>query len=160
MIKLLGIVLVFFSFCASGIYLGNLKGKRIRYVESLIYLIRHIRYKITYFRSEIKDIYIGFSNNFLTDCGFMKSLEKSALYKALSVYSLCYHVREYESGMLLNFASSLGRSSWEDQVDMCNCVSEMLEKYLDELKEKIPEEKKLVTSLGIIAGLLATVVLI
>ena len=77
-------MLVFFSFGASGFYLGNLKGKRIRYVESLIYLIRHIRYKITYFRSEIKDIYIGFTNDFLNDCGFMKSLQKSALYSCMT----------------------------------------------------------------------------
>ena len=160
MIKLFGIILVFFSFCASGIYLGNFKGKRIRYVESLIYFIRHIRYRITYFRSEIKDIYLGFTNDFLQYSGFLNRLENNSIYEVVSIYSARYQIREYESGLLLNFASSLGKSSWEDQVEMCNLVSDMLEKYLDELKEKYPEERKLVISLGIIAGLLATVVLI
>ena len=145
---------------AIGFGITGYRKKRIDYLSALIYLINHISFKITYFRSEISVIFDDYSNDFLRSCGFLDLLHSNGLGTALSSYNDRFNIREYEKDALMNLSDMLGKSSWEDQVKMCSALNEIIENYLVELKEKYPEERKLFSSLGIIAGLLVAVVLI
>ena len=158
--KIAGLICIVLSCSMVGMLVANEKKKKIRYVEGILYLVRHIKYKITYFRSELNKIYEDFSNRFLNDTGFYNELKISDLHTVLNKYNQVYSIREYESNALNYLALTLGRSSWEDQTDKCTIVIEMLEKYLDELNTKYPEERKFIASLGIISGLLIAVVLV
>ena len=155
-----GLIFIVLSCTFMGIYLSNQKKRTIRYIEGALYLIRHIRYKITYFRSEIDKIYLDFSNDFFYETGIYNELAENDLKAIFDKYNPIYAVREYESNAMKDLASTLGRSSWEDQTDKCSRVIDMLENYLDEMNMKYPEEKKFISSIGIISGLLIAVVLL
>lgn len=108
----------------------------------------------------MQDIYDGFENEFLEECGYLERLRKEGIEEVTKEYSKRFFVRDHEYEAIVSFVSSAGKSAWENQVEMCDSLIVLLEKYFTELSAKYPNEKKLFSSLGIIAGLLFAVVLL
>lgn len=160
MLKYFGILLIFSGCSFAGFLLALKKKKDICYIEAMIEFIKYIKFKVIYFRSELCEIYDGFDNKFLGNCGYLQRLRKEGMEKVTKEYSGRFFVREHEYEALISFTMSIGKSAWENQVEMCDKLIILLEKYYTELNEKYPNEKKLLSSLGIIAGLLFAVILL
>ncbi len=136
------------------------KKNEMSYIEAMIFFTKHIKYKVAYFRSELRDIYNDFDNEFLRECGYLEKLRSDGMVSATEEYSKRFYVRDYEYEAIKNFALLIGKSAWENQVEMCEALITVLENYLNELSVKYPDEKKLYSSLGIITGLLCALVLL
>lgn len=158
MLKPTGLCLIF-SVC---VYIGYEAAARyrrkLRMTEALIALLTYIKAQIEFFSAPLDDIYSSFHNQVLDNCKFTENLRQNGFTATLDTIRYSIPDEVYES--LTSFAAGLGKSGRQCQIDLCNYHIEALVTASDVIKDSLPQKTRLYTSLSVMAGLTAVIILL
>lgn len=162
MLKIIGIAFVSVSVSLYGVLLSLRIGTHARIRREIIELIYAIRSGIQYGNLSIKEIIDTFSFKELKKVGFKDILtqnEETNLLRAFSSVPLDFSEKEAE--LIFSFARECGKSTFcEEEIKNCNRYITLLES-LD--KALSPDEKikqQIYGKLGILAGILCSILLL
>ena len=159
-IKYIGLFLIFIvcTFFGSGLALAE--KKRIERSEALRALIAHISREIECFRTPLENIYSTFSSEVLEKNGFLQKVRLSGLKSALENERLIFCFSEKSFASLVNFSEFLGKSEYQDQTARCKYILSILDEDLKKSREAYPKNRKMYSSLGILAGIMIVILLL
>jgi stage III sporulation protein AB len=157
-LKYTGLSLIFAVSILVGQEASAISRRQLRMTEALISLTAYIKGQIEFFSAPLVEIYGGFSNETLEKCGFITVLRKEGLSAALEEIRPSLPPDVYDS--LAAFASGLGKSVKQSQLDLCEYHIEALRASYTEQKEALPKKTRLYTSLSVMAGLTAVIILL
>lgn len=158
-IRYFGILLVFAASTVFGFSMASSAGTRLRNNEGLIFLIRHIRQKIGYFKSTPSEIYASFENRDLEKNGFCKVLCEKGLLEAIERVN-CFELDENCENALKEYAGQIGKTPLGDQISSCDYLIELLETGQKRLCEEYPAKRKVYSSMGMLFGIMAAIMLL
>lgn len=156
--RYLGVLLIFLASTVLGFALAGSEQSKLRQNDGLIDLLRHIRQKIGFFKSTPGEIYATFENRELERAGFCEALRKYGLQNALERVK-CFDLDENCERALLEFAEKIGKSPLGEQISGCDYMLELLETNQKRLCEEYPAKKKVYSSLGMLFGMMAVLLL-
>lgn len=159
-IKYIGLFLIFIvcTFLGSGLALAE--KRRIERSEGLRALISHISREIECFRTPLENIYSSFSSEALEKNAFLEKVRLSGLKSALEGEKSMFCFSEKSFATLLNFAELLGKSEYSDQTVRCKYILSVLDEDLKICRENYPKNRKMYSSLGILAGIMIVILLL
>ncbi|MBQ5601325.1 MAG: stage III sporulation protein AB [Clostridia bacterium] len=159
-IKYIGLFLIFIvcTFFGSGLALAE--KKRIERSEALRALIAHISREIECFRTPLENIYSSFSSEVLEKNAFLQKVRISGLECALEGEMSAFCFDEKSFAALVNFAEFLGKSEYSDQTARCKYILSVLDEDLKIKRENYPKNRKMYSSLGILAGIMIVILLL
>lgn len=159
-IKYVGLFLIFIvcTFFGSGLALAE--KRRIERSESIRNLIAHISREIECFRTPLENIYSSFSSEVLEKNGFIQKIRSSGMKNALEKERLLFCFSEKSFGALINFSEFLGKSEYQDQITRCKYILSVLDEDLKTSREAYPKNRKMYSSLGILAGIMIVILLL
>jgi stage III sporulation protein AB len=159
-IKYIGLFLIFIvcTFFGSGLALAE--KKRIERSEALRALIAHISREIECFRTPLENIYSSFSSEVLEKNAFLQKVRVSGLKNALEgeMRTFCFDEKSFAA--LVNFAEFLGKSEYSDQTARCKYILSVLDEDLKKSREAYPKNRKMYSSLGVLAGIMIVILLL
>lgn len=159
-IKYIGLFLIFIvcTFFGSGLALAE--KKRIERSDALRALIAHISREIECFRTPLENIYSSFSSEVLEKNAFLQKVRVSGLECALEgeMSTFCFDEKSFAA--LVNFAEFLGKSEYSDQTARCKYILSVLDEDLKIKRENYPKNRKMYSSLGILAGIMIVILLL
>ena len=159
-IKYIGLFLIFIvcTFFGSGLALAE--KRRIEQGEALRALIMHISREIECFRTPLENIYSSFSSETLEKNGFLQKVRTEGFKSTLEGERSIFCFGEKSFGALLNFAEFLGKSEYSDQSARCKYILSVLDEELKTKREAYPKNRKMYSSLGILAGIMIVILLL
>ena len=159
-IKYIGLFLIFIvcTFFGSGLALAE--KKRIERSEALRALIAHISREIECFRTPLENIYSSFSSEVLEKNAFLQKVRISGLECALEGEMSAFCFDEKSFAALVNFTEFLGKSEYSDQTARCKYILSVLDEDLKIKRENYPKNRKMYSSLGILAGIMIVILLL
>lgn len=157
-LRYLGVLLVFVASTLLGFAFAGSAGSKLRNNDGLIALIRHIRQKIGFFRSTPAEIYASFENHDLEKAGFCDALRREGLAGALERVD-CFDLDENCENALRQFAGQIGKSPLGEQISACDYLLELLEAEQKRLCEEYPAKRKVYSSMGMLFGIMAVILL-
>ena len=159
-IKYIGLFLIFIvcTFFGSGLALAE--KKRIERSEALRALIAHTSREIECFRTPLENIYSSFSSEVLEKNDFLQKVRVSGLKSALEGEKTTFCFDEKSFAALVNFAEFLGKSEYSDQTARCKYILSVLDEDLKKSREAYPKNRKMYSSLGILAGIMIVILLL
>lgn len=158
MLKPVGLALIFSVCVTIGYEAAALSRRKLRMTEALISLLTYIKAQIEFFSAPLSEIYNGFRNETLDNCGFTENLRQKGFAAALDTIHFSIPVEVYNS--LTAFAAGLGKSGKQCQTDLCDYHIEMLRTVCTELTASLPQKTRMYTSLSVMAGLTAVIILL
>ncbi len=157
-LRYLGVLLIFLASTVLGFALAGSEQSKLRNNDGLIALLRHIRQKIGFFKSTPGEIYASFENRDLEKAGFCEVLCKMGLEEAL-IRVDCFDLDENCENALRDFAGQIGKSPLGEQISGCDYLLELLEANQKRLCEEYPAKRKVYSSLGMLLGTMAVLLL-
>jgi stage III sporulation protein AB len=156
----LGALLLLGSFGYVGYALVGVEHRRVRQTEGFLLLLRHIRNGIVCFSAPIEEIYAGFQNESLEECGFLPALRQGGFAYALQAcrHSLLLEAEELHT--LSAFAGEVGKSYSREQASICDYTMGELEQALRHRREEAPRRARAAASLALCAGLALLILLL
>lgn len=158
MLKYMGLALIFAVCVLVGQEASAISRRQLRMTEAFISLLTYIKGQIEFFSAPLAEIYGSFANKTLENCRFASVLRKEGLTVALDEIRPSLPPDVYDS--LVTFASGLGKSVKQSQLDLCEYHIEALHTSYIEQKEALPKKARLYTSLSVMAGLTAVIILL
>jgi stage III sporulation protein AB len=146
------------TFFGSGLALAE--KKRIERGEALRALIAHISREIECFRTPLENIYSSFSSEVLEKNAFLQKVRVSGLERALEGERTAFCFDEKSFVALVNFTEFLGKSEYSDQTARCKYILSVLDEDLKIKRENYPKNRKMYSSLGILAGIMIVILLL
>ncbi|MBQ7646609.1 MAG: stage III sporulation protein AB [Clostridia bacterium] len=160
MIKYIGIFLVMIS-SAGAAYMNTRSYKtRLNANEGMLEFIRYIRARILYFKDPLTEIFYDYENKTLEDAGFLKSVRGVGFGKSLENYRVMRFFDGKTAEALKTFSNKLGKTSAEEQIDNCDLCIEALSSVVEKMRRELPQKTGMYSSLCVIAGLGASLLLI
>jgi stage III sporulation protein AB len=132
--------------------------QKLRITEALIVLLTYIKAQIEFFSAPLSDIYNSFHNEVLDNCKFIENLRQNGFADALD--SIRYKLPDEVYESLTSFAAGLGKTGKQCQIDLCNYHIGTLVNATGVIKDSLPQKTKLYTSLSVMAGLTAVIILL
>lgn len=140
--------------------LSKMEMRRVRQMEGLLLLVRHIRGEIACFRTPVADIYASFQNEALAECGFLAALRERGFYSALMAGRETLYLGGEELAILTAFAEGVGRSYSAEQIALCDYTLRELEKALARRREEAPKRTRVLRTLSLVGGLMLVILLL
>ena len=159
-IKYMGLFLIFIACTFSGFGLALAEKRRIERSEALRTFIAYISREIECFRTPLENIYSSFLSEVLEKNGFLQKVRSLGLKSALEGEKLIFSFSEKSFGALVNFSDFLGKSEYTDQIARCKYILSVLDEDLKICREAYPKNKKMYSSLGILAGIMIVILLL
>ena len=160
MIKTVGVSVILAASFSAAVYNSFAYKKKVSFVEGILDLISFIRSRILYFRDPLDHIYSDFENKALDRSGFLDELRRSGLSEALKIPAVSGLFEKRIYAQLKSFAAGLGKTSADEQINSCNMCIDMMKTDVEKLRREMPEKTHMYSSLCIIAGLGAALLLI
>ena len=140
--------------------LSRAERDRVRQTEGFLLLLRHIRSCISCYRTPLREIWSGFENRALAECGFLARLRRDGFAAALLSVKGRLYLDAEELRLLTAFACEIGKGRSQEQITLCNYTVERLESYYAKRVEEEPRRRRTANSLVIIGGLMLILVLL
>ncbi len=158
--KYIGMVFIFVCTTLIGNGLAVAEKRKIEQSEALRAMIAHISREIECFKTPLDTIYFSYSNALLEKNGFLDMVRKKSLKCALEERGnvFCYKEDTYKS--LLVFADFLGKSECSDQLSRCKYILSLIDEDLKKSREAYPKNRKMYSSLGVLAGVMIIILLL
>lgn len=115
--------------------------KRLRILEGLLSFISYTEEEIKNFKTPLSQIFEGFSNDVLLECGFILTLRSSGALEAVR-YVLPY-LSESAARELQSFARGLGGGYTEGQSALCEVTLARLSREAEEIRENLSERVRM-----------------
>lgn len=158
MLKPIGLALIFIVCAYTGYEASAIMRHKLRMTEAFISFLTYIKSQIEFFSAPLSDIYESFHHETLDKCRFTDDLRLYGFAPALEKIRYSLPADVYES--LTGFLTGLGKSVKQCQIDLCDYHINDLYDKCKALKESLPQKTKLYTSLSVMAGLTAVIILI
>ena len=123
-------------------------------------LLRHVRSSISCFRTPLREIWMGFDNAALNECGFLRLLRRDGFSPALSSVRTKLYLGHEELRLLTAFGYELGKSRAEEQLVLCNYTLERLEQLYTRCREEEPRRRRVASTVILTGGLMLILVLL
>lgn len=156
--KYIGLALIFSVCVYTGYDAAAQCRQKLKLTEAFISFITYIKAQIEFFSAPLSDIYAGFRGGLLDDIGFTAVLRRQGLDAALGSIRSSLPDDVYDS--LESFSAGLGKSGKQSQLDLCDYHIEVLNASCSAQKTSLPQKTRLYTSLSLMAGLTAVIVLL
>lgn len=158
MYRYVGIAVLVFMFTYIGcLYAGRFK-KSADSLKALIRFVDYIRSQIMYFNKALADIFNEYQDSEIE--GFIKSVNKFGLQKGIDLNKKGLMLDRESYSLLCDFAKGLGGGSREEQSDFCEYYKNALLKIYEDKNSQLGKNRKLYSTLGLMAGILCAVLLI
>lgn len=161
MLRILGIGLITAVVSVWGEKLIAMQKRRVKALEAFLNFARSFEAKLKSFNIPIKSFLSEYKDEILELSGFLNS--------AVSTVNISEAVRKTADNLCLDekdvklieeFGDGIGQYSLDEELKRCTYYTGQIQKCLDEAKEKLPGEIKLLRSSGVMCGILAAVLLI
>lgn len=159
-IKYIGLFLIFIVCTFFGSGLAVAEKRRIERSESIRNLIAHISREIECFRTPLENIYYSFVSEILENCGILEKIRSSGLKNALEEKGNLFCFSDKTFGALINFSDFLGKSEYTDQISRCKYILSLIDEDIKKSREAYPKNRKMYSSLGILAGIMIVILLL
>lgn len=160
LLKLFGALAVGVFAARLTVHAMRLFSERILQLEGFLKLLRHIREKISCFRTPTPEIFKSFENDALSRAGFLPALAEGDMSAALRASRTHLYLDEEEMGALLDFSAALGGGFCEEEVARCDLAIAAISEALTRRRETQPRASKLCRTLVLGASLAVIIVLI
>lgn len=157
-VRYIGILLIFLASTVFGFALAGSAKTKLKNNDGLIFLIRHIRQKIGYFKSTPREIYETFENQELRRAGFTEILCREGLSEAIERVD-CFDLDENTEVALREYAQKIGKTPLGEQIAASDYLLELLEANQKHLCEEYPAKNKVYSSMGMLFGIMAVILL-
>lgn len=157
-IKYIGLFAIFIACTAVGFGLAGNEGKRLKNNEALISLIRYIRQRIGFFKSTTSEIYQTFENDLFKKNGFTEILREDGLHAAITTTDI-FELDEQTENALIRFSADIGKLPIGELISSCDYLLELLNDNQKKLFEQYPSKRKAYSSLGMLFGIMAVILL-
>ena len=161
MLRILGIGLITVIVSIWGESLVIRLNKRARALEAFLRLAENFEAKVRSFRTPIRSFLMEYKDDILESSGFLQNAADSMrISEAVreKAEELCLDERDVI--LISEFGDGLGQFSFDEELKRCGYYIEQIRDLVDDAKGKLPGEKKLLRSAGIMCGILAAVFLI
>ena len=160
MFKIAGVtVIIISSVSAAFIYSSGCR-RRIAVNEGMLDLISYIRARILFFRDPLSLIFADYQNESLEKTGFLSEVPDAGFGAALSNSGILHLFDKNTSACLVDFSKKLGRTGVEEQINNCDMCISLLTDNLKAMKAELPDRARMYSSLCVIAGLGAVLLII
>ena len=167
MLKTAGIIFLIFSGGLVGIAISKKNLNHIKFLEEYISLILDLKTQISYNQKPLFEILKNYGQNkylspIINKCINLseKSSFEKAWRKSFSNLNKVYGVSLNEENIIKNFASEIGVSDIEAEVNYCNYNISLIKPYLEKLLENKNKDRKLPIVLGFCISLIISIILI
>lgn len=160
LIKCLGILTLLFITVYFAFEVTMMEKRKLRQAEGFMLFLRHVRAQISCFCTPLTDIFSGFSNDALEECGFLPVAREGNLSCAVDKSKGKIYLEEEEINMLSAFASQLGSSYRNEQLEICDYYIGEFENLFNRVRDEHPKKAKLFRGVVLTGGLMLIVVLI
>ncbi len=128
--------------------------------EGMLAFVRHIRGKVSYYKAPVEEICTSFQNDAFHREGLDRLIAQQGLVSALNAKQGTLALEEDAFGALVEFARRLGTLDWDEQITDCDYTAELLESAIAQKRESIPARRQIYSSLGLLGGAMAVLILI
>ncbi len=157
-VKIIGSLFVVLSFVYAGYLFSIYESLALKEGEAFLNLMRHIRSRISCYKTPLSEIIAAYSNRELEECGFLRSFDMSWNGALAAADKL--HIDNTARKLLESFGEEIGGSYKDEQVICCDYYIEKLEAHLASLREELAKKQKLIRSFALILGILIVIILI
>ncbi|MBE6632455.1 MAG: hypothetical protein E7623_07130 [Ruminococcaceae bacterium] len=158
MYKYIGIA----AMVAASSYLGELYYERYKgrsdTLGALIAFVDYLKGQIEYFGSPLVRIYRDYKDPKLRT--LLDTAEENGLYYALKKHKDTLPMDANTHKLFEEFSKKVGRGTAEEQIRFCESYLDSFKKLHCRISEELPKNRKLYTSIGLMAGILAAILLL
>ncbi|MBQ8287191.1 MAG: stage III sporulation protein AB [Clostridia bacterium] len=158
--KFIGLFLIFVCCTAGGMALAGGVSRSLSLCEGMLAFVRHIRSRVSYYKAPVGEICTSFQNEAFRRAGLDGLIAERGFPKALEMERGALSLEEDAYQALLSFAKRLGSLSYDEQIADCDYVGEVLEAAIEQKRESIPAKRQIYSSMGILGGAMAVLILI
>ncbi len=147
LIKILGAALIggcFFSVCRA--YLEKEK-RRVREGEGFLRLFRFLRAEIASFGTPTGEIFLRFSDEALSSCGFLDRLRAEGFSEALSACRPSLSITEETYTLLSSFGKELGKRYLSEELARIDYYVDALQERAEDARREAPKRARLCRAL-------------
>lgn len=152
MLKIFGLILILSGSFAGAIWNIKFQKNRLYVNEAFLDFIMYLRNRIYFFHENLNDVYSSYENIFLQKNGFISLIPELGFNDALIVSGTMECFDKKIQSVLINFGNRLGKSGVNEQIANCDSCIEELERYLEKMRQEIPDKIKMYSSLSVILG--------
>ncbi len=158
--KYIGLFLIFVTCTAGGMTLAGGVSRSLSLCEGMLAFIRHIRGRVSYYKSPVGEICTSFCHEAFRRSEMDRQIAERGFSEALRLQrgALSLDTDTYEA--LCAFAERLGSLSYDEQIADCDYIGQMLETAIAQKRESIPAKRQIYSSLGLLGGAMAVLILI
>ncbi|MBE6605932.1 MAG: hypothetical protein E7635_02705 [Ruminococcaceae bacterium] len=158
--KLLGILLIVLSGSTLGSQCAAILKRRVRALEAIIKMLDSLELKINTFSTPLDEFFDCYKDELLESCGFLQEVRENGFSCALKSNADEMYLTEDDVRLLSEFADDSLHFSAAEQARRCHYYKCECQKLADQAKESLPLYTRLLGSLGIMSGILASVLII
>lgn len=159
-IKYIGMAFIFICSVLTGSGLAIAEKRSLRRSEEICELLSFISREIECFRTPLDSIYSSFKGESLEKNGFLGKVRKESLKSALMDSGNIFCFKEATFSSLVSFSDFIGKSEYSDQVSRCKYVLLQTQEDLKRSKEAYPKNRKMYSSLSILAGMMVIILIL
>lgn len=158
--KYIGLFVIFVCCTVGGMAMSGAVSRSLSLSEGLFQFVRYIRGQVSYFKMPIGAICEGFQNEAFQKAHMDRLICEKGLSAALVEKKGQLGLSPETYSALLDFANRFGTLSYEEQIGDCDYLSAVLEREISAKKEEYHAKKQIYSSMGLLGGAMAVLILL
>lgn len=160
MMKYIGLFVIFVCCTVGGMALSGAVSRSLALSEGLLQFVRYVRGQVSYFKMPVAAIFKGFQNETFQKYQFDKLICEKGFVAALEEKKGQLNLSHETFAILSEFARRMGTLSYDEQIIDCDYAALALEKEIASKKEEIPAKRQIYSSMGLLGGAMAVLILL
>lgn len=152
--------MIFVCCTVGGMSLSGAVSRSLALSEGLLQFVRYVRGQVSYFKMPVGAICKGFQNETFHKHQFDKLICEKGFAAALDEKKGQLNLSSETYSTLTEFARRMGTLSYEEQIADCDYAAAALEKEIASKKEEIPAKRQIYSSMGLLGGAMAVLILL
>ncbi len=155
--RIIGAVMLVLSGVAGAYYMNRAASAALAQVEAHVSFLRYVRLQVECFALPISEILRKCDRELLLGCGYRRDLVPKNLADFLAGIE---HWDPECEGIMRSFSVEFGKGYRDEQVRSCEYHAELLEARREALSARLPERKKLYSTLCVTGALAVVIILL
>lgn len=158
--KYIGLFVIFVCCTFGGMAVSGSLSRSLSLTEGLLQFVRYVRGQVSYFKMTVSSICDGFQNEAFQRTEFDKLIREKGLAAAIEEKKGQLNLSTETYNRLIEFARRMGTLSYDEQIIDCDYLAEGLEKEIADKKAEFPAKKQIYSSMGLLGGAMAVLILL
>lgn len=158
--KYVGLFVIFICCTVGGMAVSSALTRSMALLEGMYQFVRYVRSQVSYFKMPLDAICKGFQNECFQKMGLDKLICQVGLARAIEENKAQLNLSEETYAQLKAFACRMGTLSYDEQISDCDYMTEQLEKEITAKKNEFPAKKRIYSSMGVLGGAMAVLILL